>query len=624
MGAATQEPDAPETVTPSVSHRVAETQEPVTHSVAETQEPAMAETQETATAETQEPAADIEIELQELDAQTSFVFNKEAETQSATHPVAETQEPATDIEVELQESETPDAAVAETQEPATDFEIEEIETQDAATPPSSSKTAENPVAATQEPVTDVEIEFRESQDAATPPSSSNMAEKPATHSVAETQEPPTDMEIDIQELEVEGAETLLFLHQEAETQAAATIPATSSQPPEATMTSVLQENEFLKSELEAYKLELARAKEAYEKELNSYTASRLATLAEQTTESICKEYMCCQCGDIYYRAGYKIAQVPVPGAAPTPSPQDFAATQEPSSTKLKPAATQEPAGPSKIKTEPAVTQEPAGPSRIKKEIPTVNKAVQTVPMEEVTPPSQANLSTSREQSTQTLPSPTTSDAETQTRPWDEHAEIQKWKKEYAETQAQHLQVHRQTWRNHTFSNWEALDLTRQEVREVKKKNRDLKARMVKIFDLMQTLMATRKPSCNYSLFLIERLTWFQIKAIIEGKSHEVIQPTDFVKTFLAASIRDQHLLCEAYFHNEAIPENRLLNINPLVGDVQLRAFTSFLYNQILWQSDFSAAKHNEDNKLLWIRPEPERAARFISEYYEVLKKTRGD
>jgi hypothetical protein len=242
-------------------------------------------------------------------------------------------------------------------------------------------------------------------------------------------------------------------------------------------------------------------------------------------------------------------------------------------------------------------------------------------MQEATPPSQAKFPTSREQSTQTLPGPTTSDAETQTSHlWDEHAEIQKWKKEYAKTQDQQLQVHRQTWRNHTFSNWEALDLTRQEVREVKKKNRDLKARMVKIFDLMHTLIATRKPSCNYSLFLIERLIWFQIKSIVEGKSHEVIEPTDFVKTFLAASTRDQHLLCEAYFHNEAILENRLLNINPLVGDVQLRDFTSFLYNQILWQSNFSAAKHNEDNKLLWIRPEPERAARFISKYYEVLKK----
>jgi hypothetical protein len=585
MGAVTQEPDALQTVTTSVSHRVAETQEPVTHSVAETQEPA--------TAETQEPAADIERELQDSDAQTSFVFNKEAETQSAIHPVAETQEPATNIEDELQELETLDAAVAATQEPAADLETEEVETQDAATPPAST----------------------------------NMAERPATHSVAETQEPPTDMEIDMQESEVEGAEILLSLYQEAETQASVSIPVAAPQEPaKETMTAtqepvisksklttpdVLQENEFLKSQLEAYQQELARAREAYEKELTRYALERTATLAAQTTESICKEYMCCQCGNIYYQAGYKIVQVPVPGAAPTPSPFE---------ARTEPAVTQEPAGPSKIKTEPAETQEPAG-SRIQKGIPTAKKDVQTLPTEGLTPPSQTNPSTSREQFTQTLPGPTTSDAETQTSHlWDEHAEIQKWKKEYAKTQDQHLQVHRQTWRNHTFSNWEALDLTRQEVREVKKKNRDLKARMVKIFDLMHSLIATRKPSCNYSLFLVERLIWFQIKSIVEGKSHEVIEPTDFVKTFLAASTRDQHLLCEAYFHNEAIPENRLLNINPLVGDVQLRAFTSFLYNQILWQSNFSAAKHNEDNKLLWIRPEPERAARFISEYYEVLKK----
>jgi hypothetical protein len=197
MGAATQESDAPQTVTPSVSYRVAETQEPVTHSVAETQEPAMAETQKTATAETQEPAADIEIELQDSDAQTSFVFNKEAGTQSTIYPVAETQEPTTNIEVELQELETLDAAVAVTQEPATDLETEEVETQDAATPPSST----------------------------------NMAERPATHSVAETQKPPTDMEIDIQESEVEGAEILLSLYQEAETQASVSITVAAPQKP---------------------------------------------------------------------------------------------------------------------------------------------------------------------------------------------------------------------------------------------------------------------------------------------------------------------------------------------------------------------------------------------------------
>jgi hypothetical protein len=171
-----------------------------------------------------------------------------------------------------------------------------------------------------------------------------------------------------------------------------------------TMTDVLEENKFLNSQLEAYQQELVRAREAYEKELSRYALERTTILVAQTTESICKEYMCFQCGDIYYWAGYKIAQVPVPGAVPPPSPFEVkpepAVTQEPAGSiklKTKPAATQEPAGLSKFKTEPAETQQPASSSRIKKEAPTVvNKAMQTVPMEEVTPPSQINLSTSRE------------------------------------------------------------------------------------------------------------------------------------------------------------------------------------------------------------------------------------
>jgi hypothetical protein len=79
------------------------------------------------------------------------------------------------------------------------------------------ETLDAAVAKTQEPATDLETEEVETQDSATPPSSTNMDERTVTHSVAETQEPPTDMEIDMQESEVEGAEILLSLHQEAET-----------------------------------------------------------------------------------------------------------------------------------------------------------------------------------------------------------------------------------------------------------------------------------------------------------------------------------------------------------------------------------------------------------------------
>jgi hypothetical protein len=112
-----------------------------------------------------------------------------------------------------------------------------------------------------------------------------------------------------------------------------------------------------------------------------------------------------------------------------------------------------------------------------------------------------------------------------------------------------------------------LEQTCQESRAYKKQNKELKGKFLLIFDLAQKLLVARKPSCNYSLFLMERITWFQIKSIKEGRPHAVLNPTDFVETFAEASAMDQHLLCEVYFHNEAIPENRQLNLNPLVDDI---------------------------------------------------------
>jgi hypothetical protein len=229
------------------------------------------------------------IETQEPDAQyvvTSSVSKSVAETQEpATHSVAETQEPATHL-------------VAETKEPTTHSVVE---------------TQEPTIVVTQEPAT------------------------------AETQEPTVDIVIETQESKAQGAATLLSLHREAETQESTADPVDAPQEPasavvtatqepvtsqqEPTMASFLQENEFLKSELEANKQDLAMEKEAYEKELNLYNLDRIATMSEGfTTENLCSEYMCSQCGDIYYQAGYKVTQIPMPRASPTPS--TFAVKEE--------------------------------------------------------------------------------------------------------------------------------------------------------------------------------------------------------------------------------------------------------------------------------------------------------
>jgi hypothetical protein len=73
--------------------------------------------------------------------------------------------------------------------------------------------------------------------------------------------------------------------------------------------------------------------------------------------------------------------------------------------------------------------------------------------------------------------------------------------------------HRLLWLNHIYSNGEALEKTCQESRAHKKQNGELKGKLLLMFDLVRKLLAARKPSSNYSLFLIERLTFFQIKSI---------------------------------------------------------------------------------------------------------------
>ena len=176
--------------------------------------------------------------------------------------------------------------------------------------------------------------------------------------------------------------------------------------------------------------------------------------------------------------------------------------------------------------------------------------------------------------------------------------MDKWKKESAITREKSLQEHKLLWLNHIYSNWEALEKTRKESHAHKKQNEELKIKLLLMFNLVQKLLASRKTSSNYSVFLIERLAFFQMKSIKDGRPYAVFKPEDFVETFAEASTIDQHLLCELYLHNETILENIQLNLDPLVGDIQIRALASFLTNQITWQNDFLAAKHNEDNCLL--------------------------
>ena len=141
------------------------------------------------------------------------------------------------------------------------------------------------------------------------------------------------------------------------------------------------------------------AREAYDKELNLYTLAHTASMAEKNTEKDqYKEYMCNQCGNTYHQVGYKIVEIPLPGASPT---SKYSAVKE---------------------EHPTITQELVGPSNISEK-----EANSQVPRPTVIVKTKAPVFIS----TPTIPHPTTCNAETQIGPWNEQQIMNKWKKEYA-------------------------------------------------------------------------------------------------------------------------------------------------------------------------------------------------
>jgi len=242
--------------------------------------------------------------------------------------------------------------------------------------------------------------------------------------------------------------------------------------------------------------------------------------------------------------------------------------------------------------EPAVTQEPAGSGEEDIEPP---QPTQTITEQKILVDAYA----------QTEP-PSVSDACIETSSFQQLKGI--WRTKYELSQGKAFQQQKEIWFNYAYKNWEVLEQSRAQYKE----NKKLKARLSHIFDLVQRILATRKPSFNYAVFLRERLTFLQIKAVRDGRPHQVTTSEQFIETFTEAPKNDQNLLCELYLHNEAMSEDRKMNILPLVGDIQIRAFISFLANQLTWQNAFISAQHNEQNCLLWIRAEPQNAATFIA------------
>ena len=74
---------------------------------------------------------------------------------------------------------------------------------------------------------------------------------------------------------------------------------------------------------------------------------------------------------------------------------------------------------------------------------------------------------------------------------------------------------------------------------------------------------------------------------------------------MESSFNEQNLLYKLYLYEMACPMDIHSNPSPYLGDVQLRAFASFVNNHVQWENVFHIISQNEARSNMWIRSEPQ-------------------
>ena len=93
---------------------------------------------------------------------------------------------------------------------------------------------------------------------------------------------------------------------------------------------------------------------------------------------------------------------------------------------------------------------------------------------------------------------------------------------------------------------------------------------------------------------------FKIRALKEGKPLHIMTTPQFLNTFSQSSFPGHNLLCELYLHEMACFMDFHSNPVSHIGDIHLRAFSSFVTNHMNWWNASQTLQKNEDNSTLWI------------------------
>ena len=109
--------------------------------------------------------------------------------------------------------------------------------------------------------------------------------------------------------------------------------------------------------------------------------------------------------------------------------------------------------------------------------------------------------------------------------------------------------------------------------------------------ITQEVLACRSPTTTYA-FLQEQYLYFQLTLVYEQLHYQFKDYMEFLEAIQQSNLHRQHLMCELYMHDFILEMEQKFNVGHFLGDIELRAFVSFMLNEMKWDLPFTTFEEN--------------------------------
>ena len=118
---------------------------------------------------------------------------------------------------------------------------------------------------------------------------------------------------------------------------------------------------------------------------------------------------------------------------------------------------------------------------------------------------------------------------------------------------------------------------------------------------------------EFILCVFKRTTCiFRLSMVTMGYNDHIETEDQFIASFSRSNEEEQDILCELYMHNLVMIDYEYWDPNPGVGDIQMRAFMSFMRNHLRWNNAAIAIENIEWEDALWVRGSPSVEKLFMA------------